>query len=49
MRMVENQTLNGNYAYTLILIMCDLRNGIWTELRYNRSIDTYKKNTKIPY
>ena len=44
MRMVENETLNGNEAYTLLSMMSDLRNGIWTELRYNKPIDTYRRN-----
>jgi len=44
MRMIENETLNGSEAYSLISMMSDLRNGIWTELRYGRSIDTYRRN-----
>ena len=43
-RLVENQTLNGNQAYTLPEMMKDLRNGLWSELRYGRSIDTYRRN-----
>ncbi|WP_445381327.1 zinc-dependent metalloprotease [Robiginitalea sp. IMCC43444] len=43
-RLVENQTLNGNQAYTLAEMMEDLRNGLWSELRYGRSIDTYRRN-----
>lgn len=44
MRMVENETLNGNSAYTLVSMMSDLRNGIWNEVKYNKSIDTYRRN-----
>ncbi len=44
MRMIENETLNGSEAYTLVSMMSDLRNGIWTELRSGRSIDTYRRN-----
>ncbi|MDJ0646369.1 MAG: zinc-dependent metalloprotease [Flavobacteriaceae bacterium] len=43
-RMVENETLNGNEAYTLINMMRDLRRGIWSELRTGRTIDTYRRN-----
>lgn len=42
-RMVENETLNGSSAYTLISMMSDLRNGVWSELRSGRSIDTYRR------
>ncbi len=43
-RMIENETLNGSKSYTLLSMMSDLRNGIWSELRTGRSIDTYRRN-----
>ena len=43
-RMVENQTLNGAKAYTVITLMYDLRRGIWAELYSKKSIDTYRRN-----
>ena len=43
-RLVENETLNGNDAYSLVEMMRDLRTGIWSELRSGRSIDTYRRN-----
>ncbi len=43
-RMIENETLNGNNAYTLTSMMYDLRRGIWSELRTGKSIDTYRRN-----
>ncbi len=43
-RMIENETLNGNEAYALTSMMSDLRNGIWSELRNGRNIDTYRRN-----
>lgn len=43
-RMVENETSNGSEAYTLISMMSDLRNGIWSELRTGAKIDTYRRN-----
>ncbi len=44
LRMVENETLNGSEAYTLISMMRDLRRGVWSELRTGRAIDTYRRN-----
>ncbi|MBT8321785.1 MAG: zinc-dependent metalloprotease, partial [Eudoraea sp.] len=43
-RLIENAELNGRDAYTLIEMMRDMRNGIWSELRTGRSIDTYRRN-----
>ncbi|MCG1037337.1 zinc-dependent metalloprotease [Polaribacter sargassicola] len=43
-RMIENETLNGSNAYSLISMFSDLRKGIWTELYNGRSIDTYRRN-----
>ena len=43
-RLVENEALNGNEAYTLLEMMRDLRNGLWSELRTGRKIDTYRRN-----
>ncbi|QCW98869.1 zinc-dependent metalloprotease [Aggregatimonas sangjinii] len=43
-RLIENETANGAEAYTLLDMMADLRNGIWSELRNGRKIDTYRRN-----
>ncbi len=43
-RMIENQTLNGSKAYTILTLMGDLRRGVWSELPSNRSIDVYRRN-----
>ena len=43
-RMIENETLNGSKAYTLVSMMGDLRKGVWSELYTGRSIDTYRRN-----
>ena len=43
-RMIENEALNGNKAYSLISMMSDLRRGIWSELYSKRSIDNYRRN-----
>jgi hypothetical protein len=41
---MENETLNGNDAYTILAMMKDLRNGIWSELRSGKIIDAYRRN-----
>ena len=43
-RMVENQTLNGSKAYTILTLMRDMRRGIWGELYNGRRIDIYRRN-----
>ena len=44
MRMVENEALNGNDAYTITSLFTALRQGIWGELYNGRKIDTYRRN-----
>ncbi|WGH75265.1 zinc-dependent metalloprotease [Tenacibaculum tangerinum] len=44
MRMIENETLNGTKAYTLVDMMNDLRKGIWSEVYTNKTIDPYRRN-----
>lgn len=43
-RLIENQTANGKEAYSLLSMMADLRQGLWSELRNGKSIDTYRRN-----
>jgi len=43
-RLIENETANGIKAYTLTAMMRELRNGIWSETRSGRKIDTYRRN-----
>jgi hypothetical protein len=43
-RMIENETANGKDAYSLLNLMDDLRNGIWSELQTGKAIDTYRRN-----
>ena len=43
-RLIENETMNGTQAYSIIEMMSDLRKGIWSELRSGRKIDTYRRN-----
>jgi hypothetical protein len=48
-RMIENETLNGAKAYTLVSMMNDLRAGVWTEMYNAASIDTYRRNLQRAY
>ena len=48
-RLVENEAANGTNAYTLVEMMDDLRQGIWSELRSGRKIDTYRRNLQKAY
>ena len=43
-RMIENEVLNGKSAYTASALFDDLRNGIYSELRTGKKIDTYRRN-----
>ncbi|MHB0754521.1 zinc-dependent metalloprotease [Polaribacter sp. M15] len=43
-RMIENETLNGSKAYSLVTMFYDLRRGVWSELYNGKSIDTYRRN-----
>ena len=43
-RMIENQTLNGSKAYTILTLMGDLRRGVWSELYAKKSIDVYRRS-----
>jgi hypothetical protein len=42
-RMIETEMQVGSEAYALPEFMDDLKDGIWTELRQARSIDTYRR------
>jgi hypothetical protein len=48
-RMIENEALNGNNAYTLENFMNDVQNGIWSELRSGKKIDVYRRNLQRTY
>ncbi len=43
-RMIDNEALNGNGAYTIADMLSELRGGIWSELKGNRNIDAYRRN-----
>ncbi|MGC1515174.1 MAG: zinc-dependent metalloprotease [Maribacter sp.] len=43
-RLIEHETASGKEAYAPLQMMNELRQGIWTELRTGKSIDTYRRN-----
>jgi hypothetical protein len=43
-RMIDNEALNGNEAYTLTTMLSDLRKGLWSELSGTKTIDTFRRN-----
>ena len=43
-RLIENETLNGKNVYKITDLMKDLRDGIWSELKSGKAIDTYRRN-----
>ena len=48
-RMIENEALHGTKAYTLVSMMNDLQNGLWSELAKGSKIDTYRRNLQRAY
>ncbi|HET8753493.1 MAG TPA: zinc-dependent metalloprotease, partial [Salinimicrobium sp.] len=48
-RLIENEEMNGDDAYSLLDMMTDLRNGIWSELGTGREIGTYRRNLQRAY
>lgn len=48
-RLVENESINGTEAYTLLNMMDDLRLGIWSEITTGKNIDTYRRNLQRAY
>lgn len=43
-RMIENEALNGNEAYSLTAMLSDLRKGLWSELSGTKPIDAFRRN-----
>ncbi|MGA1773578.1 MAG: zinc-dependent metalloprotease, partial [Flavobacteriaceae bacterium] len=43
-RLVEQETLYGTQAYSLVQFTKDLRLGLWNELYTGEAIDTYRRN-----
>jgi hypothetical protein len=43
-RAIENEAINGDKAYTILEILEELRNNVWTELKTGGKIDVYRRN-----
>ncbi|HET7360349.1 MAG TPA: zinc-dependent metalloprotease [Salinimicrobium sp.] len=48
-RLIENHTINGDRAYSLLDMMTDLREGIWSELETGKEIGVYRRNLQRAY
>ncbi|MCB7481487.1 zinc-dependent metalloprotease [Christiangramia sediminis] len=48
-RLMENEEINGDEAYSLMDMMTDLRRGIWSEVYNGRTIDRYRRNLQRAY
>ena len=48
-RMIENEALYGAQAYTLVNMINDMQNGLWSELAKGNKIDTYRRNLQRAY
>lgn len=48
-RIIENEALHGTQAYTLVSLMNDLQDGLWSELSKGIKIDTYRRNLQRAY
>ncbi|WMN06668.1 zinc-dependent metalloprotease [Marivirga arenosa] len=49
LRMIENESLNGNDAYTALAMLEDVRRGIFSELYRGQSVDAYRRNIQRTY
>lgn len=48
-RLMENEEINGNKAYSLLDMMTDLRKGIWSEIYSGQKVDRYRRNLQRAY
>jgi hypothetical protein len=48
-RVIENDAMNNGKSYTLIEMMNDLQNGIWSELKSSKNINVYRRNLQKAY
>ena len=48
-RVIENNAVNSNESYSLIEMMNDLQNGIWSELKSTSTITVYRRNLQKAY
>lgn len=48
-RIMENEEINGDEAYSLLDMMGDLRKGIFSEISRGQTIDRYRRNLQRAY
>lgn len=48
-RLMENEEVNGDEAYSLLDMMTDVRTGIFSELNRGQKIDRYRRNLQRAY
>jgi hypothetical protein len=48
-RLMENEEINGTEGYSLLNMMTELRQGIWSELNRGQKIDRYRRNLQRAY
>jgi hypothetical protein len=47
-RMIENEAIN-KYAYSIVEMMSDVQNGLWSELKTNSKISVYRRSLQKSY
>lgn len=48
-KLISDEALNGNKAYTSFNLFSDLKSGIWSELSSHKTIDVYRRNLQKAY
>lgn len=48
-RLIENETLHGNQAYSIVDLFRDMHDGIFSELKNGRPIGTYRRNLQLAF
>jgi uncharacterized protein DUF4953/uncharacterized protein DUF5117/uncharacterized protein DUF5118 len=48
-RLIENETLHGKQAYSIVDLFRDVHAGIFNELKSGRTINTYRRNLQLAF
>ncbi len=48
-RLIEDESFRGDDAYSIVEMLEDVRNGVWSELPSNSAIDVYRRNLQRSY
>jgi hypothetical protein len=48
-KLVQNETLNGKNAFTVTMLMNELKRSVWKELYSGSNIDVYRRNLQRHY